>query len=468
MGMQISNFSTFLSLCDRSWANTTVDAMFSQFKLTVIVLCDPNDPYFISKFDTLDKMTGKNLLFITFSNRRSHPTWFNEWITRQLELNNEATECLDHLNKVANMDNLELAELARRFNLSLSQLPAIIVTNNLQGNEAVVLETSKEKIAMQLLQLTYEVADRSTPVDLCDLNLLKQEPSATLYSLRATTSNILTDAYCRLQLKKDPNDKEAMDWNDKAVSNSVKRLSTMDDTTETALADREEALMDYAANRSVQAQCNTATAGDNRFVIDEHNMQGIEDDSLVTLRTYNILTQQFVKRPENNLPEEFKYDYSALALYLSKVFENELASSIVQQMRQITGIPMPEFFCKLFKGKNALDFRIETGPNVFVDLNKKQGRSNWIAPALGEMRMAYQVLAANNKDLYAFDKVFLNYIWQPLIQERNKAAHRKPIDWLGFDTTYNYFRRFVDEGYCQQLIDIKSRLKPWHEPEVFY
>lgn len=466
MGMQISNFSTFLSLIDRSWANTTVDAIFSQFKLTVIVLCDPNDPGFISRFDTLDKMTGKNLLFITFSNRRSHPVWFNEWITQQMKLNNEATERLDHLNKVANMDTMELAELARRFNLSLSQLPAIIVTNNLQGNEAVVLETSKEKIAMQLLQLTYDVVDRSTPIDLCDLNLVKQDPSANFYSFRATTSNILTDAYCRLQLKKDPNDIEAKDWNDKAVSNSLKRLSTMDDTTETALADREEVLMDYAAGRSVQVQCNSATVGDNRFVIDEHKMLGIEDDSLVTLRTYNMLTQQFVKRSENNLPEEFKYDYSALALYLSKVFENELATSIVQQMRQITGIPMPEFFCKLFKGKTAFNFKIETGPNASVDLNKKQGRSNWIAPALGEMRMAYQVLVAKNNDLYAFDNVFLNCIWQPLIQERNKAAHRKPIAWLDFDTTYNYFRRFVDDGYCQQLIDIKNSLKHWDESET--
>jgi hypothetical protein len=467
MGLKLSNFSTFLSLCDKNYANPDVNRLLNQFKLSVIVLCDPNDPDFISRFDTLDKMTGKNLLFITFSNRRSHSTWFNEWITQQMDLDNEAKERLNHLNKVANMDNMELAELARRFNLSLSQLPAIIITNDLQGNEAVVLETSKEKIAMQLLQLTYDVADRSTPIDLCDLALVKQEPSTTLYSFRATTSNILTDAYCRLQLKKDPNDIGAKVWNDNAVSESVNRLSTMDDTSETALADRVEAVMDYAANRTVQEQCTTAPAGNNRFVIDEHSMQGIEKDTLVTLRTYNYLTRLFVKRPKSNLPEEIKYDYSALALYLSKIFENELAYSIVQQMRKVKGIPMPDFYCKLYNGRNAFDFKVETGHNIFVDLNKKQGKSNWVAPPLGEMRMAYQVLAANNEDLYEFDDVFVDYIWQPLIQQRNKAAHRTPIDWRGFDTTYNYFRRFIEDGYCQELVDLKRRLKSGDNISLF-
>ena len=67
MGMPISNFSTFLSLCDRQ-RDSGINKLFSQFKLTVIVLGDPKDPDIIDKFKTVNRMTGQDLLFITFTN----------------------------------------------------------------------------------------------------------------------------------------------------------------------------------------------------------------------------------------------------------------------------------------------------------------------------------------------------------------------------------------------------------------
>ena len=343
MGLPISNFSTFLSLCDKTWDNRVVNRIFSQFKLTAIVLCDPNDPNFIDKFDTLDRMTGKDLLFITFTNSSRHRANFSKRISKDARLDNETQRRLRKLTEVSTIDNIGMADLARRFSLSPSHLPAIVITDNLRRKEAIVLRTTRERIAMQLLQLTYEVAEQDTPIDIHNLDLVKHNPDAVICSLRAPTSDILTNAFGNIQLKEKPNDWEAKDWNDKAVSDSLQRLSTMDDTSETELAQREEELMDYAANRLVQTQRNSPTANSNRFVIDENRMRGVESDTMITLMTYNLLTRLFVTKPESNL-QDFKYDYSALALYLSKVFENELAYSIVQQMRQVKGIPMPDYY----------------------------------------------------------------------------------------------------------------------------
>ena len=461
MGLPISNFSTFLSLCDRQ-RDSGINKLFSQFKLTVIVLGDPKDPEIIDKFKTVNRMTGQDLLFITFTSSPYHyRVNFREW-NKYEELDDTTRDRLRQLNDVSTIDDIGMADLARRFNLSPSHLPALIITNDLRAREAVVLRTTKEQISKQLVLLALEVAERNAPIDIRNLELVKSSPDALLCDFRSSTSEILTNAFGNIQLKENPNDQEAKDWNDKAVNDSLQRLNTMDDTSETALAEREEELMDYATNRLVQAQRTSPTASNNRFVIDENKMQGIESDTLTTLRTYNLLTRQFVSKPENGLPEDFKYDYSALSLYLSKVLENELAYSIVQQMRQVKGIPMPDYYCKLFKGKNDADYKVKTASDKAVDLNKKQGRY-WGAPALGEMRMVYQKLAADGAPLYAFDDVFMDYIWQPLIHERNMAAHRNPIDWIRFDTTYNYFRRFIDEGYCNQLIEIKETLKPREE-----
>ena len=122
--------------------------------------------------------------------------------------------------------------------------------------------------------------------------------------------------------------------------------------------------------------------------------------------------------------------------------------------------------CKVFRGSNESDFMVET-PRQTIDLNKRHGRSIWVAPALGEMRMAYQKLAADGAALYAFDNVFLDNIWQPMILERNKAAHRNPIDWKNFDATFNHFRFFIDGGYFQELVGLKNRLKNREETDSF-
>ena len=455
MGLPISNFSTFLSLCDRQ-RDSSINKLFSQFKLTVIVLGDPKDPDIIDKFKTVNRMTGQDLLFITFTNLPYHyRVNFSEW-NKYEELDDTTRDRLKQLTNVSTIDDIGMADLARRFNLSPSHLPAIIITNDLRANEAVVLRTTKEQISKQLVLLALEVAERNAPINIHDLELVRRNPDKVIFKFRKTTSEILTHAFGNIQLKENPDDQEAKDWNDKAVNDSLQKLNTMDDTSETALAEREEALMDYAANRLAHPM---VTSESNRFFIDEDRLQGIESESLTIIRTYNLLTRLFTPPLNDDYPTSFDFDYSAMSLYLGKVFENELAHSIVQQMRQVLGIPMPDYFCKVCEGHDNRDFTVDTR-NISIDLNNKNRFGDWLAPSIGQMRLAYKALLPHHAYLHSFDPGFSDNIWYHLVDLRNSAAHRNPIGWDKFDATHKYFCRFLDKGYCNQLIEIKERLKP--------
>lgn len=467
MGMQISNFSTFLSLCDSKWADSSVEKMIGQFKLTVIVLCDPNDPNYINKFDFLDRATGPDLLFITFSNWINHNTHFRKWITQQMtkmEQSDGTMERFRCMNRTSSIDDIEMADLARRFNINPMHLPALVITNDLRSKEAVVLRTTREEIGKQLLDLTNEVVERNAPIDLHDLAFVKANPNVVFCGFQASASHILTDTYCRLRLREEPNEIEAKDWNDRAVNLSIEKLNTMDDSTESAMNERTNELMNYATGRLAQGG---TTIGNNQFFIDESKVSGVENDSLTSLRTYNLLVHLFAPSPDADTQKDFKFDYSAMSLYLGKVFENELAYSIVQQMRQAKGIPMPNYYCLVYNSNhNDKDFKVKTGENNIVDLNQSNN-GIWIAPPLGQMRKAYIKLRDEGSNIETFAPEFLHRIWNPLVLQRNLAAHRSPIGWNDFLNTYSYFLRFIDKGYCKQLIDIKNSLRPRIEEQLF-
>ena len=96
------------------------------------------------------------------------------------------------------------------------------------------------------------------------------------------------------------------------------------------------------------------------------------------------------------------------------MFENELASSIVQQMRQALNIPMPDFYLEPYLKGEPLKFIVKTEERV-VDLNMIDKTSRcWIAPTLGDMQAAYKSMV-NKYPLHQFNSDFVENIWGRLI-----------------------------------------------------
>lgn len=125
--------------------------------------------------------------------------------------------------------------------------------------------------------------------------------------------------------------------------------------------------------------------------------------------------------------EFFVKDFSPIIIALGKMFENEMNTSMVQYIREELGIPMSEFYRRLY-GNGSQNFLVEQ-----VDFNRqKNGR--WVAPEIGstlwvvynkeqfwnDLTAKYpQILAAAN----GLSRDLLCRLWHQVCDYRNKAAH---------------------------------------------
>lgn len=73
----------------------------------------------------------------------------------------------------------------------------------------------------------------------------------------------------------------------------------------------------------------------------------------------------------------FEDDYSPITIAFGKVFENEINHSIVQLVRKVLDIPMPDYYCKLYPEMNG-KFIIGT-----TNFNKGSRRGDWLPPECG-------------------------------------------------------------------------------------
>ena len=458
--MQISNYYAFLSLNDERWENPDINRIFDQFKLFVIVLCDLGEGEFLSKIDKVNNLTRKNIMFISISDTLK--CGFD--ISKYLPKNNVTNERIVFTSKAAPFDTIDIEYLARHFSVNLKDWPALVLTNDLRGTDAIVVKTSKEEISDQLVSLALKLEDCSTRISLLDLESAMQYPQSAICHCRKSIASILSDAFRRIRLHFHRDDIGALDCTVTAVEDNLHNLNSLDDSIDDAMAKRENELMDYAFNRSMQIwvsdfwrwKSGNWEAAD-RFFININRIKGCEPETSSSLISYNILTHYFAKLNSDVNQEDYSYDYSTLSLYLIKVFENELASSIVQQMRQALNIPMPDFYLEPYLKGEPLKFIVKTEERV-VDLNMIDKTSRcWIAPTLGDMQAAYKSMV-NKYPLHRFNSDFVENIWGRLIYLRKLSLHRKPANWRVFGNTHRTFCRFLDEGYFNDLVSIKQEV----------
>ncbi|MBP5642848.1 MAG: hypothetical protein J6X10_01255 [Bacteroidales bacterium] len=467
MGYSLSSISELATLREHR-QDDGVKQTFDSFKLTAIILCDPRDEYFNEKlkrdFRVLSHITGRDMLFIAFFKDADSRENLNQLMRRVNHSQEDYSHCLAFMNDGdTQMDEFDLANLAMQFNINISQLPVIILTDDLSSDDYIVLKTTKNDIGYQLAQLAYYAAShRNHKINIADIDPNRFGIYIPQSRLKTSISNILASAIAKIRGRWGLHRNEEADkLNKQNLEENIRQLETIDDNDDSTLAERELAVMNYGANRfALIAQDAIGCLSSTQYIIDERKMRGACYESLVTLRTYNILTNLL------NIPSKStaRYDYSVLSLCFGKIFENELATSIVQQMRQAIGIPMPQYYNKPYT--YHLDSKINTDGDD-VDLNQS---SNGIyqAPTIGKTRMAYNKMIAEFEGefefyspLHSFEPGFVEdgAIWDSLNRGRNKAAHRNPVNYHGFYNMFCAFNDFLDR-YFYDIVAIRNEVKP--------
>ena len=464
-----TNFSTFHKLLDSK--DEKINKAFGQFKLTAIVLCDPNDSDFYAEmkrsFAALDGKTGVDLLFIVFTDGVGYEKIIPEGYTPILFQNDcELQERLRGLNYNQTLTKHEMLRLAQKYHIPAKNLPAIIITNDLCSRKGLVLRTTKEDFGEQLVMLSYYAATHDGPISLDEIHLGLFRARSREEHYRHFIARELEDLFCITQLRQAPHDTIAQRYCSNRLRNIISKLNHLN-SNEDLLDEVDEIMDDYSSFRL--AGHNDAEIGDcDKYYIDKQKLNGAEEDTLNTLESYNrILTLA-----DDNHP----FDYLYLANGIGRMFETEVNLSVVQQMRKTMSIPMPSYFNRFYSTEQEFSITTKnrkTGEERHVNLNmwdKNYDKYDevWRAPNLGDSLAAYRQMSRDKASLNKYDNLckleesFVYNYWYAIAQDRNKGSHTSVSSEESkgrFEDSYSHFKAFLDSNYFDQLMKIKKELK---------
>lgn len=204
--------------------------------------------------------------------------------------------------------------------------------------------------------------------------------------------------------------------------------------------------------------------------IEQAKTQGCDKISKVYCDNFNTLRPLYFTEDnvavlgniQINLDKMDVFDRSALGLYIGKFLEQEINSSVVQLMRNVIGIDMPEFYCK--RDPQFWDDRIIIG-NRTMRLNKQENPSKRESLKTIPAGDAYYALEQLKKEFNDFDDYdwlndnrFLD-AWRKLFGFRNKVAHiGHLISQEELEKAFEWFEVFL--SFMPNIKELKAELAP--------
>ena len=188
----------------------------------------------------------------------------------------------------------------------------------------------------------------------------------------------------------------------------------------------------------------------------------IDDESRIIFKTYEaILKQVFADKMDSPITtlieSKSSYDFSSLIAQLSRIWEIELNNSVVQIVRQIKGIEMPEYYrrVKTDRHRKPIEVSVKYGEKTIIDLN--DGKSKMMNDICCLLKMFYEELS---KFLGVKEEDFKNFTEKidQIRKARNNASHTSVLTENDFHGFYEIFCDLIRENWLTILMDGKDRL----------
>lgn len=508
MGFPLSTFQHLAGLCRDEYG---VRESFSRYKAVAVVVHDPDDRGFKRTmkyaFERLHETTGPDFAFITFIDppqnwKRAHMDWME--IRERLSAGDG---CDDPAFFRALQDRLDLPDS-----------PCLVITDDLLSERYAVLPTSEDRFVGQLEAVgrfaaaqerrfpadgpeftsflesvgtvwTERTADgRSLAANIADLVAVPAMTGRGAARDRMARSSQMRDAEAHVRealrtLRRDLESVRGRDDGDEdregAGDRALGRLSDYLALIAGAAGTRTLVRPYGPAARSRAAGWRTETDSWSRetdgYAISRGDCLGMERFSRDCLMNYNRLLPLYFDPDrvwkESRVPlyhltdGSLLTDYSPLGNFLGKAVEEEVNASLVQQLRGMLGVSMPEFyrlwredldmsgppFSQNGKLKRFNQKGRPAGSDVFEDRTVAMGDTVYATRYLRDRCGQGQALG-----LFGDEPFLDNLYW--FARGRDTACHNS---LFGEEAFADMHRRFMDilYGYLPRMVSLKRRLR---------
>jgi len=160
-------------------------------------------------------------------------------------------------------------------------------------------------------------------------------------------------------------------------------------------------------------------------------------------------------------------DYSAFTLYLAKIIENELNLSILQKIRSICNISMPQYYNLYCQSVGPV--KIKTSQTRFIDVNERKSSrkdcNELKTLPLGDLLFTYKALQNYDNRTVVKDwkqipilSIEMVKFWNSFKDYRNNCAHLSEHTEDIFNNSFSIFKNEFMENYLPRLAEIKKQL----------
>ncbi|GAA4717703.1 hypothetical protein [Brevibacillus fulvus] len=484
MGVPVTSYTILRALADnepKSYEYDMAKMAFEPFDVFAFFIHDPvQNRQFHQKmtgdFYRFHSMTGKNLCFFALVNppdiweqravHREHVHFFRTWESDTLS---------------AAKQSLTASSLAEALDIPAEQLPVLVITNNFQLKSFYWVQTCAEHVTEQFARLTavanefqeqfaYSVNEGKTAeaqrilfqmLDDAGLNLCNGYGKESLYqNMAAALSDIMDfiavsdrqiDAYVRKKAERKVNDTLHRLL---AELNSLKQKMPQDvgDAEE-----REEFLQLESLSLKISkyiALMKKKTDTEDLF----HFEHVLESDTLEILRIGLQVTDYLSQYTSLKPTQMNRFDFTPGLICLTKVFEKEINLSVVQWLRKIYGITLPQYY-----NRYQPDRQVIVAPQIPdgkpIDLNQPAGPVQWRAPGIGQSELIarFNIKADNLPPDWSLQHwSYLLDRWKKTARYRNRAAHTELVT---LDETHEVKNILLDlhkSGIFQKMAALKK------------
>lgn len=493
MGFPLSRFYHLARLCE----NHTQE--FAPFKLVAIVVPGSTNNSVRREiqyhFTRLHEITGEAMAFIAFCEpprawKHQHQHW--------MEIKESLSAGVDE-----HGDSLFLRNLQDR--LCLPDDTCLLLTNDLLSDKYLVIQTDSGSIVSQLEELGQYANRPNSIVSTGDDTFLSfLDTLGSVYEESTSNGKSLAENIAILSAVKNLESPFLGDKADAWVGGEIKRLygvyqravleeeSADGETINAALEaysnyliyvlrvilERPDEFFDSPGRRPRRRQERCLGRLDDFFDCPGRSSLGIdimdiypwEEVSKDYIFSYNTVAYSFLDlsqlfpmmRPKRFI-HEIPKDYSPLGCYLGKIVEEEINASLVQYLRNLMGIRMPEFY-RVYD-RNSETCVVKTPEKVYLN-NYRQNYGNSADPVpdkiitVGQVVKVIETMASGP---YSFDpsilpqEDFLNPI-RDFTLLRNRAGHAGEVFGLkDAKTAHDTFKNLVSKIF-PTLMDLKWKM----------
>lgn len=461
------------------------------FNLFAFVIHDPEEDKDFHEnlntiFERLDHSTGEHLLFFTLTNPPEK--WHRKAAQREyykqfskIEFQQEG----DLFGRpIVSSDAAETAyTLATAMQIPVDVLPVVVVTNDFRKDDFKWFRTSEHTIEKQLNELGFLASDYPEVrtnwklaeslldgyQDKFDLNHASGALTAT-GSLAKALSDSLSFIVVASQ-SSESHYKTALDQAKSTIQDLYRALTQMKKANEGArisLVDTglfEQLNLNIVNFLSLLSTKSTASL-DDILTIERRYLERETFHLLATARKVLDLFDRQDMDVQKMLGEEIIYDYTAVGICLTKLFEKEINLSLVHWIRKELGVSLPGCFNKFDNRANYATYTPAyvglNNPRPIHFNNRKNGTNNWLAPGMGESKLCFASMLSDPSFSGKLDVLTAKEAhsilpkWEKISELRNACAHTNLIARSHVESIIHLLRELNSLGLFEKAYRMKQ------------